>query len=94
MPIQVTTNLQTNNGQQVTIGTDYLHGWLMDAGMKTIWHVEILRNLKKQSMKVTMDFTITLLGLTWALWVCKDNATAIHHYHHNHHFILLLPRET
>jgi hypothetical protein len=26
MPIQVTTNLQTNNGQQVTIGTDYLHG--------------------------------------------------------------------
>ena len=93
MPIQVRTNLTRINGQQMAKGTNYWHGWLMDAGMKTCWHVEILRNLKEQSMKVTMDFTITLLGLTWVLWVCKANATATHHYHHNRHFILLLPCE-
>jgi hypothetical protein len=49
----------------------------MDAGVKTVRHVKILRNLKKQSMKAMMDFTITLLGLTWALWVCNAAATAV-----------------
>ena len=90
-PIQARTNLKRNNGPQTVKGTDYLHGWLMDAGMKLDCYVKILRNLKKLSMKVTMDFTITLLGLTWVLWVCKANATAAHYYHH---FILLLPCET